>query len=158
MQGFAHRLTCIDARGHDFDTGRKGRLNRTLAIDRLANRVHHAANEFRADGHFENAARRLDGVAFGDVLVLAQDHRADGVALQVQRQAERGDAFLGGREFQHFAGHRIGQAVDAADAVGHGDHRALVADVGGGRQALDPALDQFANLCGIELHVSFLVL
>src|SRR4051812_31809447 len=48
-------------------------------------------------------------------------------------------------EFQHFAGHRIGQAVDAADAVGHGDHRALVADVGGGRQALDPALDQFAN-------------
>ena len=62
------------------------------------------------------------------------------------------------REFQHFALHHVGQAVDAADAVGHRDHRALVADVGGGAKALDPALDQFGDFSGIELHDSFLLM
>ena len=42
----------------------------------------------RADRHFENAAGGLDHVAFGDVLVFAQHHGADGVALEVQRQTK----------------------------------------------------------------------
>src|SRR5205814_5453015 len=105
-----------------------------------------------------DVARGLDRVAFGDVLVLAQDHGADGVALEVQREAEGRRAVGRRRELQHFAGHRIGQAVDAADAVGHRNDGALVADVGARGEAFDPALDQFGNLCGIELHDSFLSL
>ena len=54
-----------------------------------AERVDDAADQLGADRHFENAAGALDGVAFGDVLVLAQNHRADRVALEVQREAER---------------------------------------------------------------------
>ena len=68
-----------------------------------------------------------------DVLVLAQDHRADRIALEVQRQAE-GVA----RELEHLALHRVGQAVDAADAVGHRDHGALRAHLGAGIEVLDP--------------------
>src|SRR6478672_10329653 len=52
------------------------RVDRTLAVDRLAERVHHAADQLRADRHLEDAARRLDGVALGDVLVRAQHDRA----------------------------------------------------------------------------------
>ena len=101
------------------------RVDRALAVDRLAERVDHAADQLRADRHFENAAGALDGVAFGDVLVGAQHHRADRVALEVQREAERV-----ARELEHLALHRVGQAVDAADAVGHRDDRALRADLG----------------------------
>jgi hypothetical protein len=62
----------------------------------------------------------------------------------------------GGGELEHFALHHVGQAVHAHDAVGHRHHGALVLDVGAERQALDAALDQFGNFCGIELHDSFL--
>ena len=62
-----------------------------------------------ADRHFEDAAGALDRVAFGDVLVLAQDHRADRVTLEVEREAE---GVL--RELEHFALHHVLQAVDAA--------------------------------------------
>ena len=62
----------------------------------------------------------LDRVALGDVLVRAQDHRADRVALEVEREAERV-----ARELEHLALHRVGQAVDAADAVGDRDDRPL---------------------------------
>ena len=103
-------------------------------------------------GTSQDAAGALDGVAFGDVLVLAQDHRADRVALEVQRQAEGRLAVRRRRELEHFALHRVRQAVDAADAVGHRHHGALVADVRRGAEALDAALDQFGNFCGIQLH------
>ena len=83
--------------------------------------------QFRADRHFQNAAGALDRVAFGDVFVFAQHHGADGVALQVQRQAEG----VAG-EFQHFALHHVGQPVHAADTVGHGNHGALCASLGAG--------------------------
>ena len=156
--GWLDRLAGDHARGDLFDhVGHLG-VDRALAVDRLAQRVDHAADQLGADRHFQDAARALDGVAFGDVLVLAQDHRADRVALEVQGQAEGGRAVRGGREFQHFALHHVRQAVDAADAVGHGHHGALVADVGAGGEAFDAALDQFGNFCGIELHDSFLSL
>jgi hypothetical protein len=61
------------------------------------------------------------------------------------------------REFQHFALHHIGQAVDTHDTVGHRHHCALVTHIGADAQALDAALDQFRNFCGIELHDSFLL-
>ncbi len=93
LQAGLHRL--VDglagdhARGDLLDhVGHLG-VDRALAVDRLAQRVHHAADQLGADRHFQDAARALDGVAFGDVLVRAQDHGADRVALQVQRQTER---------------------------------------------------------------------
>src|SRR6516225_3311545 len=146
------RLARDHARGDLLDDVRQLGVDRTLAVDRLAQRVDDAADQLGADRHFQDAARALDGVAFGDVLVLAQDDGADGVALQVQREAVRGLAVLGGRELEHFALHRVGQAVHAADAVGDGDDRALVADVGRRPQAFDAALDQFGNFSGIQLH------
>nr|WP_240592817.1 hypothetical protein [Macromonas bipunctata] len=158
LQRLVHGLTCNHARGHFFNhVGHLG-VDRALAVDRGAQRVDHAAHQLGADRHFQDAARALDGVAFGDVLVFTQDHGAHRVALQVQRQTESLCTVLGGREFQHLALHHVRQAVHAHDTVGHGHHGALVANVGTGGQTFDAALDQFRNFCGIELHDSFLSL
>jgi hypothetical protein len=116
------------------------------AVDRLAERVHHPADQLRADRHREDLAGALDGVALGDVLVRAHDHRADRVALEVEREAE---GVL--RELEHLPLHDAGEPVDAADAVGHRHDRALRADVRREREVLDLALDEVRDLGGAEL-------
>ena len=156
LHRLVHRLARDHARGDLLDHVRHLGVDRALAVDRLAERVDHAADQLGADRHFQDAARALDGVAFGDVLVLAQDHRADRVALEVQRQAVGRLAAGGGRKLQHLAGHHVGQAVHAHDAVGHRHHGALVLDVCRRAQALDAGLDQLGNLCGIQLHAVLL--
>ena len=42
--------------------------------------------------------------------------------------------------------------MDAANAVGDRDHRALVAGVRDQIEALDFALEQFTNFRGVQLH------
>ena len=136
------------ARGDLLDLVGQLGVDRTLAVDRLTERVDDATQHFGADRHFQNAAGALDRIAFGDVLVLAQHHRADRITLKVQRHTERVV-----REFQHLALHHVGQAVDAADAVGHRDDGAFGAHFGGAAERLDLVLDQLADLGRVQLHV-----
>ena len=150
LHRLADRLAGDDARRHLLDDVEFLRVDRALAVDRLAERVDDAADQRRADRHLEDAAGALDRVAFGDVLVLAEDHRADRVALEVEREAV---GVL--RELQHFALHRVLQAVDAADAVRDRHDRADAARFGGGSEILDACLDQFADLRSLDGHVCF---
>src|SRR5690606_6570367 len=77
LHGLAHGLTVDDA-GRDALDGRHALvLDRTFAVDRIAQRIDDAAEQPFAHRHFENASRRLDRVAFDDVLVFAQDHGTD---------------------------------------------------------------------------------
>src|SRR5665213_396166 len=128
------------------DVGHLG-VDRTLAIDRLAERIDDAADEFRAHRHFENAPRALDGVAFGDLLVFAQHDGADRIALEVERQPVRV-----AREFEHLALHRVRQSVHAADAIGDRYDGALRALLRAGVQVLYPGLDEFADFGRVQLH------
>ena len=123
------------------------RADRAFAVDRLAERIHHPTDQLGAHRHLENAAGGLDRIAFGNVFVIAEHHRTHRVALEVQRKAEG----VAGK-LDHLALHHIGQAVDAADAVGHRDDRTLVARIGGNVEVLDLALEQFADLSRIQLH------
>ena len=141
-----HGLAPDHAGGDFFDLVGQLVVERTLAVDRFAQGVDHAAKQLGADRHFQNAAGTLDRVAFGNVFVLTQNHGADGVTLQVQGQAE---GVVG--EFQHFTLLHVGQPVDTGNAVGHGNHGAFVAGSGGQLQVLDPALDQIADFRGIEI-------
>jgi len=59
------------------------RLDRALAVDGMAERVHDAADSSVPTGTSRNAAGALHRVALGDVLVTAQDHRADRIPLEV---------------------------------------------------------------------------
>ena len=80
-------------------------------------------------------------------LVLAQHHGADRVLLQVQRQAD--DV---ARELEHFAVARVGQAVDAHDAVGDRHDRADVAGFGAAGEVLDPLTDEVADFRCLDRH------
>src|SRR5690606_997208 len=100
-------------------------FQRTLAVDRLAQRVDHAAQQGRADRHFHDLAQALDLVAFLDAAVVAEDHDADIVALQVQ-----GHALGAVGELHHFAGHDVVQAIDPGDAVADRQDLADIADLG----------------------------
>jgi len=80
------------------------------------------------------------------VLVIAEHHRANRVALQVQRERE---CIV--RQLDHLALHRIGQAVHAHDAVGDRGDGAFVARVGGQLDLLDAVPDQFADFGRVEL-------
>jgi hypothetical protein len=110
-------------------------------------RVDDAADQLGADRHREDAAGALDRVALGDVLVLAEHDRADRVALEVEREAERVV-----RELEHLALHRVGKTVDAADAVGDRDDRPLRARLRARVEVLDLGLDQLADFGRVQLH------
>src|SRR6185503_10286870 len=53
--------------------------------------------------------------------------------------------------------HDVSEAVDAADAIGHGDNRALGARFHRAAEVLDAALDEFADLGWVELHIEELL-
>jgi hypothetical protein len=101
-----------DARRDAFDRHELLRGDRTLAVDRLAERIDHAADDFVADGHGNDAARAFDRVAFLDGRRMAEQNGADAFLFEVQRDAEQPV-----RELEHFAGHGALDAMNAGDAV-----------------------------------------
>src|SRR3569833_2243379 len=147
LHGLVDRFTFDHARRDLFDGRAAGGLNGAFAVERVAQGVDHAAEQARADRHFQNAAGAFHRVAFGDVFVGAQHHRADRVALQVERHAV-GVA----REFDHFTVHHVGQTVDADNAVGDAHHGAFGARLGDDLEAFDALLDEIADFRRIQLH------
>src|SRR5690606_39064370 len=87
------------------------RHDRALAVDRVAECIHDATQQARADGDVHDGAGPLDGVAFLDVAVVAEDDDADIVAFQIERHAA--DA---AGELDHLARLDVVEAIDARDA------------------------------------------
>ena len=108
----AHRLAVDDAGGKALDGQALRGGDRSLVVDGLAQRVHHAANHPLADRHAENRPGALDLVALVQLGVVAQNHRAYRILFQAEGQS--GDAV---REAEQFAGHDLVQAMQAGDAV-----------------------------------------
>src|SRR5207249_1818459 len=117
LQRLLHRLALDDAGRDDLDFAGLGRVNRTEPIHRSPQRVHDAAHQRRADGHFEHAGRAADLVTLAQLEVVAENHGADVVFLEVQ--GEPGDLLAGprDREFEHLARHGGREPVDPGDAV-----------------------------------------
>ena len=99
---FANRHHCVNG----FDTGLERLFNgltvnntggynvqrhifigfyRTLAVQCVAERVHHAANHICAYGNTDNFAGAFNGTAFVNQMVRPHQHAADVVVFQVQR-------------------------------------------------------------------------
>ena len=123
--------------------------DRTLAVDRLAERVDDAADHLVADRHRDDAARPLDGVAFLDVRRVAEQHGADALLFEVQRDAEQPV-----RELEHLAGHRALDAVNARDAVADRHDRAHFGDVHINGVVADVVADDLGDFFGLDLHSS----
>src|SRR3546814_13170152 len=84
LHRLVHRLARDDARRLHFHAGAGNILQRALAVDRVAERVDHAAEQALADRHVDDGAGALDGVAFLDAAVVAEDHDPDVVGLEVE--------------------------------------------------------------------------
>jgi len=117
--GLGHGLARDDARGLDLGAGALAGVEAGPAIDGLADAVHDAAEELVTDGDVDDGAGPLDGVPLEDVDVVAEDDHPDVVLLEVE-----GHAAEAAGEDDHLPGLDVGQAVDAGDAVAHGDDRA----------------------------------
>ena len=123
------------------------RGDRTLAVDGLPQRVDDAAEQLFADGHRDDAAGALDDVAFLDLRVLAQQHGADAVFFEVQRDAEHAV-----RKLEHLAGHGALDAVHAGDAVAERHDAADLGDVDLDGVAADLVADDLGNFFSFDVH------
>src|SRR5690606_3354422 len=118
LERLLHGLPQHDARRDDVDLPTVfQRLDRPLAVQRLAQRVDHAAQVPRAHRHVEHAPRAAHLVAFPQHRPFPQNDGADVVLLEVQRQRRHRLVRLARRDLEHLAGHGVGQPVDAGDAV-----------------------------------------
>src|SRR3546814_3828626 len=112
-----HRLARNDARRFLFDAHALRILDRALAIDGIAKTVDNAAQQTLADWHVHDGAGALDGVAFLDLAVGAEDHDADIVGFKIE-----GHALHAIGELHHLASLHLVQAVNAGDAVPDAQH------------------------------------
>ena len=110
-----HRLAWDDAGRLDVDAATFRGVDRTLAIDGIAQGVNNATEKAEANRHVDDGAGALDRVTFLDVAVIAEDHDADVVILEVQGHAPDTTG-----EFDHLAGLHLVEAVDAGDTVTDG--------------------------------------
>ena len=105
LHGLAHGLAADDAGRLHLHAPGLGGVDRALAVDRLTQCVHHTTEEGVADRHGLDAAGGLDRLLLFEAVHLAEYDRADGVLVEVQRQAKRA-VF----ELEQLVDRRAGQA------------------------------------------------
>src|SRR5476651_1683794 len=148
LHRLVYRLARNDAGGLHFDEAALGRGERALAVDRIAETVDHAAEQALADRNVDDRAGTLDGVAFADRAILAEDHDAAVVALEIERHAL--DA---ARELDHLAGLDAVQAIDARDAVTDREDLADLGHFGLGAEVGDLLLQNGRDFGGTDIHL-----
>src|SRR4029450_10666475 len=119
LQRLLDRRPIDDAGGDALDLAALLRDDRTLAVDRLTQRIDDAADQLFADRDGDDLVRPLDRVAFLDLRVVSEQHRADALFFEVERDAENAM-----RELEHLAGHGVFHSMHPRDAVADGDDRA----------------------------------
>src|SRR6185312_16064719 len=142
-----HRLARNDAGRLDVDAAAFGRLNRTLAVDRVAERVDDATQEALADRRIDDGAGALHRLAFLDLAVGTEDHDTDVVAFEIERHAA--GAVL---EFDHLTGLDVVETVDAGDTVADGQHLPDFGDLGFLAKILDLVFEDRGNFRGADVH------
>src|ERR1019366_4638172 len=142
-----HGLARDDAGRLDVDAAALLGGDRALAVDRIAERVDHAAEQSLADRHVHDRAGALDRLAFLDLAVVAENHDAHIVGLEIERHAAR--AVL---ELDHLAGLHVVEAEDAGDAVADRQHLADLGDLGVLDEILDLILEDGGEFSGPDIH------
>ena len=143
LERLLHRLALDHARRLELERARLGRLDRPLAVERVAERVDDAAEQRLADGDARDLAGAADRLALLDVLPLAEERDADVVLLEVEGDAD--DAVL---ELEHLERDAVLEPVDAGDAVADLEDGADLGEVGLDVVLLDPLLQDRGDLFG----------
>src|SRR5450432_2267688 len=151
LQPGRHRLVDRFARNDagrlDVDAHPFVGFDRALAVDRITELIDDAAEQALADGGVDDGAGALDGLAFLDLAVGAENHDADVVGLKVQRHAA--GAVL---ELDHLAGLDVVEAVDAGNAVADGQHLSDFGNLSLLAEILDLVLEDRGNFRGADVH------
>ena len=143
-----NRFTRYHARRNFFNlVGHLG-VNRTLAVYRLAQRIHHTSAQFRSNRNFKNTSGTFDRVAFSNMLIFTEHHRADRISLEVQCKAK---SITG--EFQHFTLHYIGKPVYTDNAVSDTDYGTFGSRLCQSLKVFDATTNQITNFGRVELHL-----
>ncbi len=121
---------------------------RALAVERLAERGTRCGRASARRPDLEQAAGALDRVALDDLLPRAEEHGADVVGLEVEREADHVV-----RQLEHLERH----AVSRARGCGRCRHRcedgADLGQVGlASLEPLDAGLEDGSDLIGLDLH------
>jgi len=148
LQRLFHRHAIHDAGRETLDGRKLLRDDGSLAVDRLPERVDHPAEQLFADRHRDDATGALHQVAFLDLLEFAEEHRADALFFEVERDPEHAV-----REFEHLAGHRVLDAVHARDPVADRNDAAHFGHVDVDRVAPDLFPDDLGNLVCLDVHL-----
>ncbi len=149
LQRFLHGLPVDDTGSETLDRQELLRLDRTLAVDGLAQRIHHATEHLVADGNRDDACRSLDRVALFDLPVVAQKHGAHAVFFEIERDAED---TVG--ELEHLARHRAFDAVHAGNAVTEGNHAPHFGHVHLDRVATDLVANDLGDFFRSDIHIN----
>src|ERR1700722_13047675 len=142
-----HRLAPDNARRFHVHPRLVVELDRALAVDRIAKRIDHAAEQAFADRHFDDGAGALDRLALLDLAVGAEDHDTDVVAFEVQRHAAH--AAL---ELDHLTRLHLIETENARDAVADRQHLADLGDFGFLAEVLDLLFEDCGNFRGADIH------
>src|SRR5262249_22451218 len=145
--GLMHRFARNDAGRLDVDAFALARFDRALAVDRVAERVDHTAEQALADRNVDDRARAFDGLPFLDLAVLAEDHDADIVDLEVERHPA--DAVL---ELDHFAGLNVVESVDPIAAVADRETPPDLGDLRVWAEVVDLLFENCRNFGGGDIH------
>src|SRR5437667_1781583 len=151
LEAGRHRLVDRFARNDagrlDVDALAFGCLDRTLAVDGIAERIDDTAEQALADRGVDDGAGALDGLAFLDLAVGAENHDTDVVGFEVERHAA--GAVL---ELDHLTGLDVVETVDAGDAVADGQHLSDFGNFSLLAEILDLVLEDRGNFRGADVH------
>ena len=101
-----------DRRGLRLEQPGLGRCDRSLAVDRVADRVDDSPKEGVADGDRKHSTRRADLVAFLDARRVAHDDGADRVFVKVQCHTDETTG-----ELEEFGRHGVRESGNPGDPV-----------------------------------------
>lgn len=147
LKGFMDGLAGDDTGGFEFNAAAVLGLEGAFAVDGDTEGVDDATDKSITDGDFDDAACALDGIAFLDTVVAAQDNGADVVFFQVEHHAH--DA---AGELKKFSSHGLAKAVDTGDPVTDGEDGTRFGDLHPLIVVFDLFAYNLADLFSAELH------
>ncbi len=144
LQRLLDGLALHDGRRDVLDRAKARRRDVALAVERLAERVDHAAEQRFADRHRRDAAGAPNARAFLDVDVGAHDHDADVVLFEVER-----DALQPVLELHELRRANAAQPVDAREVRSDLDHRTDLVFLDSGLELLDLLLENSGDFVSV---------
>ena len=102
---------------HTFDLTIAVCLDRAFSVDRLSKGINNTSQHHITDGNLNNTTGRFHGIAFVNVMVLAEQYGTDIVFFQIHDHA----VYIT-RKREKFTLHRILKSVNTSNTIGYLDY------------------------------------